>query len=186
ATLFSTVVSAFIIASSLLLQPDTQTETLETLRQIAAQMASGNRTTSGYNDASSAAATSPSPWAFAVNALWLSSLVISLVSTVFAMSVKQWMTIYKEILLPGSPAWTCARHERYMALQDWKIELIVDALPTAIILAVFLFLCGLVVYFWEASNGLGLLLCILLVASLALYLTALFLPVIWPQCPYQS
>ncbi|KZT52679.1 hypothetical protein CALCODRAFT_486967 [Calocera cornea HHB12733] len=186
ATLFSAVVAPFLIASYVLLQPDTQQATLNALMRISAQLSAGG------NDADVPAASnlaSPSNatlGALYVNALWVISLLLSLISTVFAVSVKQWLTTYKERL--PAPALACVRerHERYVSLERWKIAVIVNALPLIINLAVFIFLAGLVIYMWQSSNSLGALLCGLLAASACLYLTTVLLPFVWPRCPYQS
>ncbi|KZO93959.1 hypothetical protein CALVIDRAFT_566183 [Calocera viscosa TUFC12733] len=89
ATLFSVVVSPFLVAANSLLQPDVQQETLAALSQISAQLAAtgaGTSTPSPYDNR--ALTTDPPVWGLAVNALWMVSLLLSLVATVFAVSTK--------------------------------------------------------------------------------------------------
>ncbi|KZO93954.1 hypothetical protein CALVIDRAFT_582219 [Calocera viscosa TUFC12733] len=186
ATLFSAVVAPFLIASYVLLQPDSQQATLDALAVISAQLAAGGnggQAPAAYAGESSSDASFGS---LSVNALWVISLLLSLISTVFAVSVKQWLTTYKERLPADSLACVRERHERYVSLERWKISVIVNALPMVINLAVFIFLAGLVVYMWQTSNSIGALLCGLLVASVCLFIGITLLPFLWPRCPYQS
>ncbi|KZO93946.1 hypothetical protein CALVIDRAFT_238431 [Calocera viscosa TUFC12733] len=186
ATLFSAVVAPFLIDSNARLQPDTQQAAVDALTRISAQLAASQDDAPPPIAYDGDSAINPASWLLAVNALWLVSLLISLVSTVFAVSVKQWLTSYKEGLPAATLPAVRERHERYIALDRWKISILVNSLPMVINIAVFIFLAGLVIYIWNASTPLGGLLCGLLVGSMGLYFVTVLLPIIIPRCPYQS
>ncbi|KAL1746588.1 hypothetical protein HDZ31DRAFT_62029 [Schizophyllum fasciatum] len=87
-----------------------------------------------------------------VNALWFTTLVLSLVTVLIAALVKQWLQEY--IRTPPGPARDRAliRQVRYDALLKWKVPLIVNLVPLLLHVSLALFLAGLVVFLRDLSS----------------------------------
>ncbi|KAF8869206.1 hypothetical protein CPB85DRAFT_1262449 [Mucidula mucida] len=86
-----------------------------------------------------------------VNALWFTSLGLSLTTTLIAVLAKQW--IYQYLSIPsGTPLdRSRIRHYRFSALQKWHVSLIIGFLPVLMHLALGLFFAGLVIYLCSLS-----------------------------------
>ncbi|KAF8598432.1 hypothetical protein BDV93DRAFT_451140 [Ceratobasidium sp. AG-I] len=129
ATLFSAIVTAFVIESSKNLQEDDAALTVSTLLDISKTlklMASGmqpNTTEPAISDFR------PSGHAVLVNSVWFASLSLSITVSLVAILVKQWCTgfISESFTSPCQHART--RQARYQMLIDYHTKDIVLFLP---------------------------------------------------------
>ena len=123
-----------------------------------------------------------------INVLWLLSLAISLVASLFAVVVQQWL---REYLITGNAAVSIRqrirlRQLRYQALFDWGVPQIVWILPVLLQLALVLFLSGLCLLI-NSLNAIVFKAFIAFVGtSLAAYSAFTLLPIIFFRCPYRS
>lgn len=80
-----------------------------------------------------------------INSLFFSSLVISLITALLAMLVKQWARQYRSGLGDGIIPWRLARrrHERYSGLEDSPLREMVAWLPILMHLSLLIFTIGL-------------------------------------------
>lgn len=95
AGLFFAVLSAFVIESYQLLQPNTESQMLSFLHRIATQ---GYTFNAGFLNVTSPSQDPPlfaaPEWALWVNGLWFASLIVSLATASFSMLVKSWLREY--------------------------------------------------------------------------------------------
>ncbi|KAK0217645.1 hypothetical protein EDD85DRAFT_930692 [Armillaria nabsnona] len=81
-----------------------------------------------------------------VNALWFTSLFLSLTTALVAVLVKQWLHHY--VALPsGTPRdRSLTRQFRYAGFERWHVQVIIGLLPVLMHLALAIFLSGLVIF----------------------------------------
>ncbi|CAK5263547.1 unnamed protein product, partial [Mycena citricolor] len=95
AGLFSGVVATFIIDSYKTLNPDSGSQTVALLTQISLQLANMQNGTAATDTLPPATPFSPPVLALVYNALWFTSLALSLSSALVATLVKQWAQEYQ-------------------------------------------------------------------------------------------
>ncbi|KZT52669.1 hypothetical protein CALCODRAFT_423590, partial [Calocera cornea HHB12733] len=144
--LFSAVVSAFLVDTMSALQPDLQQTTVDVLMHLSTQLATAGNLTAPYQLDTSWRAPTSAVW---VASLWSLAIVMSLITSVFAMLAKTWITVYKDAVKDMGPEDVPRRYLHSAALEKWKMAHFVDALPLCIHVAVGLFLIGLIPYTWN-------------------------------------
>ncbi|KAG6857239.1 hypothetical protein H0H87_007658 [Tephrocybe sp. NHM501043] len=152
AGLFSASVTAFIIESYKLLKPDSGDITNALLAQILAvqlTMASSNTTVfvPGFVSSNSTTLTIPVS-AIVVNVLWFLSLASVLTAALIVTLVQQWVRDYLHRTHHYTQPLKRARMRRYLfaGIQTWKLDDIVEYIPTLLHLSLFLFFAGLCVF----------------------------------------
>jgi hypothetical protein len=184
--LFSAVVTAFLVLSLPLLQPDNTQATVSALQVISAQLAGQAVASQAIVPAYTPSTAAPTAAVVSINALWIISLLISLSTSVLAMLVKQWIRVYTTNLPSAPKERALERQTRYDGLVAWKVDEISNALPVLIHIAVAVFFVGLVVYLWTISSSLWVLVLASTGPATMGYLILAGLPLIWHTCPYQS
>ncbi|KIK59424.1 hypothetical protein GYMLUDRAFT_667740 [Collybiopsis luxurians FD-317 M1] len=191
AGLFSAVVTSFLVQTSQNLnQPDFTEITaylVSELINIQRAAADGN----SVNNVPSSPLTPTSSFvpdlrAVWVNGLWVVSLSLGLVVALAAVLVKQWLHRYMAI--PSGPPGERShiRHYRYSGLVRWRVQGIIGSLPVVMHISLALFLLGLVIFFIPIHFALS---CVVGGITLSVYILYLFshlLPILDPQCPYQT
>ncbi|RDX43101.1 hypothetical protein OH76DRAFT_1297404, partial [Lentinus brumalis] len=135
AGLSSAVLTAFVVQSYQLLQPDPTDLTLAALNQISSQLNSFTVASSFINateqatqrESLAAAPFHAPPYAVWLNLLWFSSLVFSLASATVALFVKQWL--YEATVGDAFRESARLRQYRLNGLLKWRVGMIVVALP---------------------------------------------------------
>lgn len=193
AGLFSTALTAFIVQSYPLLQPDDTTPVVLALAYLSSQVDSYSVSTTFVNSTQRASfdlsATTPftAPlYAVWMNGLWFSSLVCTLSASSIAVLVKQWLHQYSQSLSGTSPEVTRLRQYRYDSLLKWRVPEIIATLPMLLQAALGLFLSGLLILLWTL-NPLVAISSTTLVGILVIFACATtFLPIFYTDCCYQS
>ncbi|KAJ7286385.1 hypothetical protein C8J57DRAFT_1028369, partial [Mycena rebaudengoi] len=119
-----------------------------------------------------------------INALWFSSLIISLNAVVMATLVKQWLAEYTwalESRSGSSQEILALRQVRFDGLNKWKLPQIIDYLPLQIIFAVFLFFAGVAYLAWTVDIVVGVIAAILIGASGMFFIATSILPTFYPE-----
>jgi len=184
--LFAAVVAAFIIESYKKLSPDTGDETVVLLRQISRQLAGFTNGTSPTQ----ATTEPPSPNALivCVNVLWLTSLVLSIASALFATLLQQWARRYiQKPQIPREPS-KQARIRSFLNLGTVKFKMrpVVEIAPTLLHLAVSLFFVGLGMFFVPIHKTVGIIVSVVVGLFGLAYLALTILPCIKHNCPYRT
>jgi len=137
-------VTAFLIESHKALRQDPAQESVQLLRQIAAQTA-GQNWVKGLAEPSVDHTIS-----VCVNVFWFLSLVLSLTAALIGIVSLQWIRTHMRTLGGGSESLGLS-HMHSLGLQKSYIPLIFTSLPVILILGLTCFLVGLTVFLFELS-----------------------------------
>ncbi len=190
AGLFSAVVSAFVSQTYQSLQADYAQVSASLLfemvliqRAIANGSSLDNVPASSLNPNTKFTPATTDVW---VNGLWFTSLSLSLATALVAVLVKQWLHHY--LALPsGTPQERShVRQYRYGGFQKWHVLVIVGLLPVLMHLALGIFFVGLTVFLVPLRPGLSWVIGVGTVAAYTTYLITIFLPILYPRCPYRT
>ena len=123
-----------------------------------------------------------------VNTLWLLSLVFSLTSALSALLLQQWIHRYIELPHIPSLARERARVRSFLFLGTLKYNMhsAVEMIPTFLHLSVFLFLVGLVIFFFTIHRTTAIVVLIAVGLLGVSYLILTILPCIHPNSPYRT
>lgn len=186
--MFSAVLTAFLVESYKLLQPDHPATTAALLRHIVLESDSC-RLSSGLMNPSTLDITStdfePSLNAVRVNVLWFAALVFSLSTASFGILVKTWLREYLAGDYTSGQARLRVRQFRHPGLADWKVFEIAAVLPLLLQLALGLFLLGLCFFTWSVHRSVGLASTPLVAAWAVLFFSSIVAPVLSPRCPFK-
>ncbi|KAI0359383.1 hypothetical protein OH77DRAFT_1395019, partial [Trametes cingulata] len=198
--LLSAIVSTFNAQTYSSLTPTPPDTTPAILRQISIQLASLsinspfiNSTHPAYQEAGAMASSVPTAMVW-VNALWFSSLILSLSAASIGMMVKQWLNQYISGLPPETNSsetretLETARLRQYRLnnLEKWQVHLFVLAIPFLLQLALALFLAGLLILVWTLNQGVAIIASVLVSLLATITLITTFLPTFKQSCAYLS
>jgi Family of unknown function (DUF6535) len=136
-------VTAFLIESQKALRPDTAQESVQLLRQIAAQSAGQNWVIGGDSQPRNTINV-------CVNIFWFLSLVFSLTAALIGIVSLQWIRTHMSTLGDGSESLGFS-HMHSLGLQKSYIPRIFTSLPVILILGLTFFFVGLTVFLFELS-----------------------------------
>jgi hypothetical protein len=121
-----------------------------------------------------------------VNTVWALSLVLSLTSAMLAILIQQWVRRYTELPLSPRLSSERARVRSYLFLGTLKFGMhhAVEAPPIFLHLSVFLFLIGLVMFFFVVHKTIATVLSIFVGINGMAYFTLSILPCLYRNCPY--
>ncbi|KAI0087131.1 hypothetical protein BDY19DRAFT_893639, partial [Irpex rosettiformis] len=196
--LFSSVIAGFTVDSYKWLQqssgPDPFLQ-VQLLAQISAQLSSFsvssgfvNSTTqppapTGLQDTTSASQVHLN---VRINTLWFVSLGISLISSLLAIMVQQWLRGYR---LPGHLTIrerVRLRQYRYQGLLDWGVPQIISSLSVLLQISLILFLSGLCYLLSSLDKTVAKSFIALVGVALATYSAFIILPIAFRRCPYKN
>ena len=126
------------------------------------------------------------PSAVWVNSLWFSSLVCSLASASIALVVKQWLHQATMGLSGASRDIARMRQHRLNSLHKWGIGAIVAALPILLLVALALFLIGVIILLWSLHNTVAIITSSLVGTLFALFVVVTIMPLLHWDCCYRS
>ena len=182
--LFSAIVATFLVGSYKTLSPDAGDQYI--LSQISLQLGSLANDTSVLPQAY--LSYSPTISIVWVNSLWLLSLVFSLTSALSALLLQQWAQRYIE--LPHIPSLSRERARvrsfLFLGTLRYNMRLAVEMIPTLLHLSVFLFLAGLVIFFFTIHRTTAIVVLIAVGLLGVAYLILTILPCIHPNSPYRT
>ncbi|PSR85706.1 hypothetical protein PHLCEN_2v5353 [Hermanssonia centrifuga] len=192
AGLFSAVLTAFVVPSYLLLQPDNSQLSVQILDRISAQLARFEILPPFINSTAPDSSASPpfqvSTSARWMNCLWFLSLILSLSSALFGILAKQWIREYlqwrKVAAAPRENV--LLRQLRIEAWEDWKVSAGISTIPALLELAVVLFLAGLVVLVWTLDTVVAIVITTAVSVVIMVLCTVTVLPAVYRRCPYKS
>ena len=181
--LFSATVGAFIIESYKFLSPPDQTPAL--LGQISQQLAGFNGT---FPNLPITPPPGPTTSVILVNAMWLTSLVLSITSALLATLLQQWSRRYIQMPQIPSLASQRARVRSYLFLGTlkYKMNLAVETVPTLLHISVFLFFIGLVIFFFTINKAVAIAVSVSVGVFAGIYFALTILPFFGHNCPYRT
>ncbi|KAJ3774913.1 hypothetical protein FB446DRAFT_786531 [Lentinula raphanica] len=190
AGLFSAVVTSFLVQTSQNLQLNSADVTASLLSElVAVQRAAAI----GGN----ISAVPPSPlflgsdfhpgavdvW---INGLWLVSLALALAIALAVVLAQQWLHHYVAMTsgTPKERSHIC--QFRFTGLQKWQVLTIIGLLPVIMHVSLALFFFGLIIFLVPLHLELALIIGSITFVVYGLYIISNVLPVLIPQCPYQT
>ncbi|CAK5263418.1 unnamed protein product [Mycena citricolor] len=195
AGLFSGVVTTFIIDSYKTLNPDSGSQTVvllsqtvALLSQITLQLANMNNGMVVIDALPPAAAVSPPVSSLVCNALWFTSLALSLSSALVATLVKQWAQDYQHRTSMFSSPSVRSRVYMYLysGLRRFNMHAVVVVPPLLLHGALVLFFAGLVAFLVPINIIIMGMTSALLFLFVAVYGTFTALPLFFLNSPYQT
>jgi hypothetical protein len=161
AGLFSAVLTAFIIEVYQRLEDDNGDLSVNILQPISEQLDGISTPTTLPSDRSK-----PQVDIVVINALWFSSLLLSLFTALFGILVKQWIRVYSRWSSGGTrPVEMIALRGFYgSGFDDWRVSDIVATLPTLIQLSLLLFVVGMAIYLRVLSTPVAIVVTVLTTA----------------------
>jgi len=164
-------VSAFLIESQTGLRPDLAQESVQLLRQIAAQSAGRTWVVEVERGID--------PISISVNVFWFLSLVFSLTTALVGIVSLQWIRFHMRSLSDGADSLGLSyMHSR--SLQQSHIPLIFTSLPVILIFGLTFFLIGLIIFLFERSWPVAIPVTFAIVCTFAFLLITTFFPALQP------
>ncbi|KAG6865695.1 hypothetical protein C0991_000309 [Blastosporella zonata] len=188
AGLFSAVVTAFIIESYQLLEKDSTSVTNDLLTQLlVAQIVTANGS-SPVVLPSSTPAFVPSTSAVIVNILWFLSLSCSLAAALCVTLVQKWVRNYLQRIQRHSQLLKRARVRSFIfnGSKDWKVNLIIEYIPTLLHMSLFLFFSGLYIFLFNISIPVSSAVAVVVIFLIGFYGLATLAPLLDPATPYDT
>ncbi|EMD39808.1 hypothetical protein CERSUDRAFT_112071, partial [Gelatoporia subvermispora B] len=133
------------------------------------------------------ALTQPSSALITINALWFTSLILSLSASCIGLIVRQWLNHFISPI-PADPIASTYIHclRWYMGFVAWHVSGTLSILPILLQLAVILFLVGLIVLLWSLSFAIAGIATPLVVLLFCFITWTTLVPIWKPKCPYKS
>ncbi|KAJ7881369.1 hypothetical protein B0H14DRAFT_2340406, partial [Mycena olivaceomarginata] len=184
--LFSASLTAFLIESYKILQPDSGDLTVAAIMQVSQQLAAiASNTTFAPESSPPFNPTTASLWC---NALWFISLSLSLTCALLATLVEQWARefLHKTEMRPSPVRRARIFSFLYFGLKRFRMHTIVDVIPFLLHTSLLLFFAGLVAFLLPVNHIVMYLMGIALCIFLLLYAVLTLLPVIHLDCPYRT
>ncbi|KAJ1300323.1 hypothetical protein OPQ81_005144 [Rhizoctonia solani] len=187
ATLFSAIVTAFVIESTNLLEQDlseVSTQLLLTLAQSQQRIEAGvpNPTSLSVN----IPGFTPSATARLINVLWFDALMISLGAAVVAILAKEWLVAFTMYRTRHPHEYALQRQARFAALYTWNMLPIIDLLPTFLNLALFVFSLGLIIRLWLLDHVVAAFITVIGAAVCGAYLFFIISGAVHERSPYKA
>ncbi|QRV95287.1 activating signal cointegrator 1 complex subunit 3 [Ceratobasidium sp. AG-Ba] len=188
AALFSAILTAFVLESSKLLEPDRPEQTVALLVEIsqALRASAPQQGFSALPQFESDSEFHPNEHTVWVNCLWFLSLSISISVTLAAMLAKQWCYYFLSFRKGDTITQAEERQRRFNGLEKWKMREVLEHLPMLMHIALALFSVGLILYLWDLHIAVAATVSTVTVATLCLYLATTFVPVWDYSCPYKT
>ncbi|KAJ7280964.1 hypothetical protein C8J57DRAFT_1000168, partial [Mycena rebaudengoi] len=145
----------------------------------------------GLSGASSGASTLPtvSTSSICINALWFSSLILSLNTVLGAILAKQWLSEYELVTCSTAKSpreRVPLRQLKFDSFGRWGVPTIIDYLPVQLILALFLFFDGLVYFIWTLNTTVAIIISVWVGISTLFFLATTLLPSFFQLCAFCS
>ncbi|KAH8831840.1 hypothetical protein DL96DRAFT_1418523, partial [Flagelloscypha sp. PMI_526] len=187
ASLFSAVITTFVVQTAQALPTDQAVITNHLLVDIATLLrANGNATIPGYYlsvrfgpDTSTFKTTDI--W---INGLFFASLSLSLATALLSVLAKQWLQAYTIVISGPAKEIRPYSSPPFRGLEKWKMHEIIGALPLILHSSLALFFAGLFVFVRTLYEGIAYVVVIIGGLAFLCYLGSIILPAIDLQCPY--
>ncbi|KAG8981682.1 hypothetical protein FRB93_008483 [Tulasnella sp. JGI-2019a] len=182
AGLFSSVNSAFIVIVLGVLSGNPQDQTNHLLQLLVMH---ANNSTLKLDE--SLQVFMPGKKIVRQNCIFFASLCCSLLAAAGAMLAKQWLQEYARTGQTGSKEEQSRRRaDKFRGAEQWRLRLVVEALPNLLLISLGLFFAGLVDYLWTIDWYVALVVLTFTVIGVAFYGFTLIVGVIYPASPFQT
>lgn len=121
-----------------------------------------------------------------INGLWYTSLLLSLITALLAVLVKQWLHQYMAQSSGTARDRSFIRLYRLEGFQQWQVPLIIGLLPVIMHIALGLFFLGMVVFVAQLYEALAYITALLALLTYIAYIASHICSAMYPQCPYKT
>ena len=187
------MLTAFLVVSLLLLQPDNSQTTVQLLSLIALQGGVPMDLQPMLNETASSlprSATVRAPGnAATINTLWFASLVLSLAAALFGILAKQWCREYLRWhnVISSARENVLVRQVRFEAWEQWRAASLIASIPAFLEVALALFLVGLLMFVPTFSEHRMTVVVSVVIYGVLIGVTILtVLPLFYRLCPFQT
>ncbi|KAK7445072.1 hypothetical protein VKT23_014934 [Stygiomarasmius scandens] len=189
ASLFSAVVTTFVIQTSQALLPDygyiTANQLIEQnlLLRAAGNVTAINNIPPSPVGIDSVSFTNTDVW---INGLFFTSLSLSLATALLSVLANQWLQAYTSLTSGSARDRATIRQFRYTGFENWKMHEIIGVLPIILHLSLAVFFIGLALFVSELQHrSMSWIVVTIAAISFGAYLGSVVLPTIWIDCPYR-
>ncbi|VDB95998.1 unnamed protein product [Peniophora sp. CBMAI 1063] len=188
--LFAATVAAFIVESYTQLSVDSGDQTVQLLSQLL--VATANASAGLPVIIATPEPFSTPPTAIVTNALWFSSLLISLICALLSTLVQEWSRAYvqdikrRKVLHESLMERTFNHIFIRMGVNHYGMDQFVSWIVALVHLAVFLFACGLLVFLFPIDHVVAGIATAILGSFVIIYCVASLLPLLEKSCPYRT
>ncbi|KAG8738357.1 hypothetical protein FRC10_006964, partial [Ceratobasidium sp. 414] len=179
ATLFSAILTAFIIESKKLLQQDQADDIIAILRATA--LSNGVPQAQLPVERPPFSIPSTARW---INGLWFTALALSLAAGLVAMLAKEWLTAFVASRPRPPRSYALTHQARLKGLKKWRTFHIIDLLPSILHLSLLLFSLGLAIYLWTLDAAIAIAEIVVASATLIFYLGTAVSAAMCESCPF--
>ena len=169
-----------------MLQPNYADSSLQRTSDTSPGRSSASNTVTSPTTQPQASSPMPTMLAVSVNQLWMTSLAMSLVAALFAITVYPWLREYKALSRFNPDEGLLLRELRQRALYTWGVPQLISLIPLLLEVAVIMFLVGLAELLNSLSYEVFLPFSCFLAVALVLFAFTLLAPFFYPTCPYKS
>ena len=129
-----------------------------------------------------------SPFAVRVNVCWFMSLAFCLLAALLGILVQQWVRNYMHLFRRYADPLKSARLRQYLyeGCEGWSMPMVAEIVPGILHISLFLFFAGLVDSLLYLNPTVTQCVIAPLCISGLLYIFIIFVPIIYPQSPYQN
>jgi Family of unknown function (DUF6535) len=180
------IVAAFLVESYKKLSPDSGDRNGFYLLQISQQLSSF--TNGAFVPPQAFSSPPPSTAIIWVNALWLLSFVLSVMSALSATLTQQWVSRYLQLpRIPGLPSEQArVRSFLFFGAHNYGMINAAETPATLLHISVFLFFSGQVIFFFTVYETVAIILSASLTPFAVVYVILTILPCIDHRCPYHT
>ncbi|KAG6832773.1 hypothetical protein H0H87_000426 [Tephrocybe sp. NHM501043] len=190
AGLFSATVTAFIIEGYKLLQQDSSDVTnILLIELLAAQIKAANSSSSVVMpSALPIIQFIPSRSSVTLNILWFLSLAFSLAAALSVTLVQQWVRDYLQRIQRHNEPLRRARVRTFVfnGIEKWKMDVVVEYIPTLLHISLFLFFAGLYIFLVNINDSVSIAVAAVFLGCVAFYGLATLAPLLDPAAPYET
>ena len=196
AGLFSASLTAFVVDSKQDLKPSPADEAVYYLRQHSTILSQISVQLSSIAPQVSIPPTPPPPFPpfnplasdIRVNAFWFMALAFSLLAALLAILVQQWVRKYMHVFRRYGDPLKSSRLRQYLyeGCERWYMPKVAEAVPGLLHISLFLFFAGLGDSLLNINTKVALSTIVPIGISGLLYILMIFVPIIYPQSPYQN
>ena len=196
AGLFSVVLTAFVVDSKQDLKPSPADETVYYLRQHSTILSQISVQLSSIAPQVTIPSTPPPPFPqfsplasdVRVNVFWFMALAFSLLAALLAILVQQWVRKYMHVFQRYGDPLKSSRLRQYLyeGCERWYMPRVAEAVPGFLHVSLFLFFAGLGDSLLNIDTKVALSTIVPISVSGLLYIFTIFVPIIYPQSPYQN
>lgn len=129
----------------------------------------------------------PPPGIVRQNCFFFASLFASLLAAAGAVLAKQWLANYERTGQTGPlDEQGLRRTAKYRGAEKWRLQHVVEGLPTLILVSLGLFFAAITDYIWSINHEVASIVLALSLLGTLSYIAMLLAAAIYPQCPYQT